>query len=62
MIQHERTLVIDATPSAVWAVLSRFMNIDEFAPLVKSVDALTDGENRVGSMRRCHFEDGNSLV
>jgi len=38
------------------------MHIDDFAPLVKSVDALTDGEDRVGSKRRCHFEDGNFLV
>jgi carbon monoxide dehydrogenase subunit G len=62
MILYERTLEIDATPGAVWAVLGRFMHIDEFAPLVKSVEALTDGENRVGSKRRCHFDDGSSIV
>ena len=62
MIHHERTLVIDAKPDAVWDVVGRFMHIDEFAPLLKSVDALTDGENGVGSKRRCHFEDGSSLV
>ncbi len=38
------------------------MHIDEFAPQVKSVDALTDGEDGVGSKRRCHFENGTSLV
>ena len=62
MIHLQRTLVIDARPDAVWDVIGRFMHINEFAPLVKSVDAMTDGEDRVGSKRRCHFEDGSSLV
>ncbi len=62
MIHHERSLEINAQPEAVWAILSRFMNIDEFAPQVKSVDALTEGENGIGSMRRCHFENGASVV
>jgi carbon monoxide dehydrogenase subunit G len=62
MIHHQRTLVIDASPDAVWDVLDRFMHIDEFAPLVTSVDALTHGKNQVGSKRRCHFENGSSLV
>ncbi len=62
MIHHQRTLVIDASPDAVWAVLGRFMHIDEFAPLVKSVDALTTGKDQVGSKRRCHFDDGGSVV
>ncbi len=62
MIHYERTLDIDATPDALWEVISRFMHIDEFAPLVKAVDALTDGEDGVGSKRRCHFDDGSSVV
>ena len=62
MIHHERTLDIDATTDAVWAVLSRFMHIDEIAPLVTSVDALTEGEDGVGSKRRCNFDDGTSVV
>ena len=62
MIHFQRTLDIDATPEALWAVISRFMHIDEFAPRVKSVDALTDGEDGVGSKRRCHFHDGGSVV
>ena len=62
MIHHERTLDIDATPEALWAVIGRFMHIDEFAPLVTSVDALTDGEDGIGSKRRCNFEDGTSVV
>ncbi len=48
-IHYKRTIDIKATPDAVWKVLGRFMYIDEFAPLIKSVDALTDGEDRVGS-------------
>jgi ligand-binding SRPBCC domain-containing protein len=52
MIHHERSLTIDAAPDAVWAVLSRYMHIDEFAPQITSVDALTDGEAGVGSKRR----------
>ncbi len=62
MIHNERTREIDATPDAIWAVQGRFMHIDEFAPLVNSVDALTDCEDGVGSKRRCHFENGTSLV
>jgi hypothetical protein len=62
VIHYQRTLDIDATPDALWAVIGRFMHIDEFAPLVKSVEALTDGEDGVGSKRRCHFDDGTSVV
>lgn len=62
MIHYERALEIDATPEAVWAVLGRYMHVDEFAPLVKSVDALTSGEDGVGSKRRCHFDNGTSVV
>ncbi len=62
MIHFERSLDIDATPDAVWSVAGRFMHIDEFAPLVDSVDALTEGEDRVGSKRRCHFDNGTSVV
>ena len=38
MIHFERTLKIDATPDAVWAVFGNFMHIDEFAPEIVSVD------------------------
>lgn len=62
MIHYERTLDIDATPEALWVVIGRFMHIDEFAPLIKSVDALTDGEDGIGSKRRCYFDDGTSVV
>ena len=62
MIHFQRSLIIDATPDAVWHELRRFMNIDEFAPQVTSVDALTEGEITVGSKRRCHFQDGNSMA
>lgn len=62
MIHQERSLTIDATPAAVWDVLSRYMHIDEFAPRIESVDALTDGQAGVGSKRRNHFANGTSLV
>jgi carbon monoxide dehydrogenase subunit G len=62
IIHYERVLEIDATPEAVWAVLGRFMNIDEFAPLVKSVDALTSGDDGVVSKRRNNFDNGTSMV
>ncbi|WP_170563157.1 SRPBCC family protein [Ruegeria atlantica] len=62
MIHYEKSLKIDAQPEALWVILSRFMHIDEFAPQVTSVDALTTGSNGVGSKRRCHFENGTSLV
>ncbi len=62
MIHYERTLDIETTPDALWAVIGRFMHIDEFAPLIKSVDAITDGEDGVGSKRRCHFNNGSSVL
>ena len=62
MIHHQRSIEISAAPEAIWSVLGRFMHIDEFAPQVKSVEALTDGENGVGSKRRCHFENGTSVA
>jgi hypothetical protein len=62
MIHLERTLKIDATPDAVWAVFGKFMQIDEFAPEIASTEALTDGEDRVGSRRRNHFKNGSSMV
>ena len=62
MIHCERTLDIDAAPDDLWAVIGRFMHIDEFAPLVKSVDALTEGEDGIGSKRRCNFDYGTSVV
>lgn len=62
MIHYERSLEIDANPDDVWAVLANFMNIDEFAPEIVSVDALTDGEDGIGSKRRNNFKNGTSLV
>ncbi len=62
MIHFERTLKIDATSNEIWAVLGRFMHIDVFAPLITSVEALTEGEDRVGSKRRNHFDNGTSVV
>ena len=62
MIHFQRTHTIDATPDKVWAVLGRYMHVDEFAPLIASVDALTDGEVGLGSKRRNNFENGTSVV
>ncbi|OUS38592.1 MxaD family protein [Rhodobacterales bacterium 56_14_T64] len=62
MIHYQRTLDIPATSDAIWAVIGRYMHIDEFAPQVTSVDALTTGDNSIGSKRRCHFENGTSVV
>ncbi len=62
MLHQERHLDINARPNEIWAILRRFMHIDEFAPQVISVDALTAGSDGVGSQRRCHFANGTSLV
>jgi len=62
MIHFERSLTIDAAPDAVWAVLCRYMHIDEFAPQIASVDALTTGDIGLRSKRRNHFANGTSLV
>ncbi len=62
MIHLQRLRTINARPDAVWAVLGRFMHIDEISPLIASVDALTDGEDGVGSKRRNHFTNGTSVI
>jgi len=62
MIHFERSHTIDATPDAVWAVLGRYMHIDEFAPQIASVEALTQGEDGLGSKRRNVFGNGTSVV
>ncbi len=62
MIHQECHLDINASPEEIWVILSRFMHIDDFAPQVTSVDALTAGSDGVGSKRRCHFANGTSLV
>ncbi|MGI9373207.1 MAG: SRPBCC family protein, partial [Hyphomicrobiales bacterium] len=62
MINFERAREIDATPDAVWAVLGRYMHIDEFAPLITSVDALSEGADGLGSKCRNNFENGTSVV
>jgi len=62
MIHYQKNINIDATPEAVWAILRRFMHIHEFAPFVKSVNPLTEGEIGLGSKRRCNFNDGTSVV
>jgi len=62
MIHFQRSQTIEATPDAVWAVVGRYMHVDEFAPLITSVDALTEGEAGLGSKRRNHFENGTSVV
>ncbi len=62
MIHFERTLEINAKPEAVWGVVSNFMHIYEFAPEIKSTEALTDGKDGVGSRRRNHFKNDSSMV
>lgn len=62
MIHHHKTLNISATSEEIWAVVGDYMHIDKFAPLITSVEALTDGPDGVGSKRRCHFDNGTSMV
>ena len=38
------------------------MHIDEFAPMVTSVEALTSECEGLGAKRRCHFDNGTSLA
>ena len=62
MITLERTRNLNASPDTVWAELSRFMHMDDIAPMVTSVEALTSEESGPGAKRRCHFENGGSMV
>ena len=38
------------------------MHIDDFAPFITSVDALSENASGMGATRRCHFENGTFLV
>ncbi len=62
MITIERTVDIEASAEQAWAVLGRFMHIDEFHPRVSKVDVLSESTSGVGASRRCHFKDGSSVV
>jgi len=62
VIHLERTAEIKATPEAVWAELSRFMHIDEFAPEVVKTEALSEAEAGIGAKRRCHFKNGSAMA
>jgi len=61
-MQFSRDHIIDADSAEVWAVLGRFMHINEFAPEIASVEALTTGADKVGSRRRCVFKNGGDIV
>ena len=63
MIRAQTDLVINATPEAIWAEISRYMHIDEFCEGIERVDAITTGEDGLGSKRRNHFAgDNGSMV
>jgi len=62
MIYRSKYLELDASLQEIWDVIGRYMFIDEFAPFVKSTDALTSGEDGVGSKRRNNFENGTTMV
>ncbi len=57
-----RDHLINASADDIWAVLGRFMHIDEFAPEIASVDALTEGAGQIGARRRCTFKNGGDIV
>ena len=62
MIHYQRDLTIDSAPQNVWAVLSRFMEIGDFAPEITKVEALSQNPSGLGAKRRCHFKNGSNLV
>ncbi|WP_238321752.1 SRPBCC family protein [Halocynthiibacter namhaensis] len=62
MIHLQRSAEIKATPEAVWAELSRFMHIDEFAPEVVKTEALSDAQSGLGAKRRCHFKNNTAMA
>ena len=62
MIKFKRSQIIDAKPEDVWKVIGNYMEIDEFAPQIVSTEAMTDGENGVGSVRKNVFANGGYMV
>ncbi len=55
------TLVVDASPERVWALIADLRTVRNYNPSVKSVDILTDSPTGLGSQRRCHFHDGTDV-
>ena len=62
MIHIERHREIDASAEAVWSVVGKYMDVKEFAPFIVEVQALTDGEDGVGSIRKNIFKNGYYFV
>lgn len=62
MVKCSRSIQLDATPEEVWGVIGRYMLANEYSPLVVSVEALTTGEDGIGSKRRNFFENGTSIT
>jgi len=60
------TLIFDAPIDDVWPMFGDLSQIANYNPGIKTVDILSaEGVNKkegVGSVRRCNFNDGNSIV
>jgi uncharacterized protein YndB with AHSA1/START domain len=51
--QIERSVIVDATPDAVWAVLADSRLLPRWAPVVDEVTACAAGGEAVGGVRHC---------
>ncbi|KZM42139.1 hypothetical protein OA92_13105 [Marinomonas sp. SBI22] len=52
----QKSIMINATQEAVWAVISEFNNVYTWAPSVEHSTALNDKYQSVGSGRVCHIK------
>lgn len=57
----EQSIDIEASPEAVWEVLSDLTAMRAYLHGVKSVDIVSDSSEGVGATRYCVFEDGIEL-
>lgn len=62
MPRANRTLQVANPIDQVWKVLGDFQSVHRYHPMVARVDKLSDHDRGDGAVRRCHFEDGTSVV
>ena len=61
MTEFKETVLIEAPPERVWAVLADIGNIAEWNPGVVHSEQTSSGEVDVGACRRCHLGGKNYL-
>lgn len=61
MQQAHSTRLIEASPEALWALLSDVTTVARYHPAVQSAELLSPNKTGLGATRRCHFYDGTDV-